>query len=602
MLSANTDDSLQSLAKEMSPLLSKHGDDINLNPELFKRIETVYNSRETAGLDAEQKRLTEEIYLDFVRGGARLNAEQQQRFREINERLSMLNLQFGDNILADNNAFELLIEDKSQLAGLPEGIIQAAAETAKSRNKEGKWVFTLDKPSLIPFLQYAENRSLREKIYRGYFMRGDNSNEFDNNEIISELVSLRSERAKLLGFESHAAFILDRNMAKTKEKVYELVNQLWNAALPNAKKELEAMKTLAKKEGKNHTFESWDWWYYAEKVRKEKYNLDEEMLRPFFKLENVRDGIFSLSGELYGITFNERTDLPVYNEEVSVYEVKEQDGSHLGILYLDYHPRPSKRGGAWCTSFRSQYRKDGKMITPVVSIVCNFTRPSGDDPALLNLDETETFFHEFGHALHVLFSAGTYRRIGGTAVPRDFVELPSQIMEHWVTQKEMLKRYATHYQTGEPITDELIEKLQNSSLFNQGFATVEFLAAALLDMDYHTYTGTEKVNPRQFEIESMKKIGLIPEIIPRYRSTYFQHIFSGGYSAGYYSYIWSEVLDSDAFQAFVEAGNIFDKKTAQRFRETILSKGGSEDPLKMYINFRGREPKIDALLINRGLL
>jgi peptidyl-dipeptidase Dcp len=600
-LSANTSDSLQEMAKEISPVLSKHSDDINLDPKLFARIKTVYESRDALKLNPEQKKLTEEIYLDFVRGGANLKPDQQARFREINERLSLLGLQFGDNVLAENNAFQLIIDKKEDLAGLPQGVIDAAADAAGANKMEGKWLFTLDKPSLIPFLQYAENRQLREKIYRGYFMRGNNGNAYDNNEIISEIVGLRNEKAILLGYKNHADFVLDRNMSKTSENVYNLLNQLWSAALPNAKKELELMQAIAKKEGKTYPLESWDWWYYSEKLRKEKFNLDEEMIRPYLKLENVRDGIFDLSNKLYGITFSERTDLPVYHEEVVCYEVKEKDGTHLGILYMDYHPRASKRGGAWCTSYRSQYRKGNKMINPVVSIVCNFTRPTGDMPALLNLDETETFFHEFGHALHALLSNGTYKRIGGTAVPRDFVELPSQIMEHWVTETQMLKLYARHYETNEPMPDDLILKIQNSSLFNQGFATVEYLAAAILDMDFHTSVLSEKINAASFEKNSMKKIGLISEIIPRYRSTYFSHIFAGGYSAGYYSYIWSEVLDSDAFEKFKESGNIFDPATALSFRENILSKGGSDDPLKLYTNFRGREPKIDALLKNRGL-
>ena len=601
LLSANTDDSLQSFAKEISPALAKHGDDINLSPELFKRVKFVYDNREKTNLSADQKKLTEEIYLDFVRGGANLNADQKKRFREINERLSVLSLQFGDNVLAENNAFQLVIDKKDDLTGLPQGIITAAADAAKNKKLEGKWLFTLDKPSMIPFLQYAENRALREKIYRGYFMRADNSNANDNSEIIAEMVNLRVERAKLLGYDNHAAFVLDRNMAKTPEKAYTLLNQLWKAALPNAAKELEQMQAIAKKEGKTFKLESWDWWYYAEKLRKEKYNLDEEMIRPYLKLENVRDGIFSLSNKLYGLSFTQKSDIPVYNQEVVAYEVTDKESHHIGILYLDYHPRSNKKGGAWCTSYRSQYRKDGKMIHPVVSIVCNFTRPSGDMPALLNMDETETFFHEFGHALHALLSDGTYKRIGGTAVPRDFVELPSQIMEHWVTEPQMLKMYAKHYKTNEPMPDELIRKIHNSSLFNQGFATVEYLAAALLDLDYHTLQQPQSIKTDEFEKSSMKKIGLIPEIIPRYRSTYFSHIFSGGYSAGYYSYIWCEVLDSDAYEAFKESGDIFNPELAASFRKNILSKGGSDDPMKMYVAFRSREPLIFPLLKNRGL-
>lgn len=599
-LEAAKDSNLEKLADTIMPMLSSHNDDIKMNKKLFGRIKKVYDNLGNSKLDAEQKKLTEVIYIDFVRAGALLDDSKQKRLRDINSKLSSLELQFGNNVQNDNNAFELVIDKKEDLAGLPEGVIAAAAETAKGKGKDGRWIFTTDKPSMIPFLQYSGKRDLREKIYRAYFMRGDNDNANDNKKVITEIISLRKEKAALLGFNSYADFILDRNMAKTPAKAYDLLNQIFKAALPVAKAEAAEMQKLIDKEGGKFKLAPWDWWYYAEKVRKEKYDLDEEMLRPYFSLDNVREGIFLLSNKLYGLTFKKRTDIPVYHPEVEAYEVLNADGSHRAVLYLDFHPRDNKRGGAWCTGYRNQHYKDGKNVTPVVSIVCNFTRPTKDTPALLSVDEVETFFHEFGHALHGFFSDVKYNRLSGD-VPRDFVELPSQIMEHWAMNPQMLKLYAKHYKTGEIIPDALIEKVEKSSYFNQGFATVEFAAAALLDMDYHTISDAKNIDVRKFETEAMNKIGLIPEILPRYRSTYFSHIFSGGYSAGYYSYMWSEVLDCDAFEAFEESGNIFNKDIAAKFRKEVLAPGGKEDAMKMYINFRGREPRIDGLLKNRGL-
>lgn len=597
---ANTNDSIQALAQEIAPLLSKHSDDISLNPKLFERIKTIYDQRADLKLNAEQLKLVELTYLDFVRGGALLNAEDQKRFREINERMSVLELQFGDNIMADNNAFSLVIENKEDLAGLPQSVIDAAVVTAKEKKMDGKWVFTTDKPSMIPFLQYAEKRELREKIYKGYFMRGDNNNANDNKKIIAEIIALRLERAKLLGFENHASFVLDRNMAKTPAKVYELLEQIWKAALPVAKAELAEMQKIVDRENGNFKIAPWDWWFYSEKVRKEKFDLDEEMLRPYFKLENVRDGAFMVANKLYGISIKPLKDMPVYHKDVQVFEVLDKDNTHLAVLYMDFYPRPSKSGGAWCTSYRDQYVKDGKPVTPVVSIVCNFTPPDQNGVALLNIDEVLTLFHEFGHGLHGFFSDVTYQRLSGY-VPRDFVELPSQIMEHWALNPQVLKMYAKHYKTGEVIPDELIAKIEKSSFFNQGFASVEFIAAAILDMDYHTMSDASNLDVTAFENESMSRIGLIAEILPRYRSTYFAHIFSGGYSSGYYSYIWSEVLDSDAFEAFEESGDLFNKELADKFRKEVLAPGGKSDALDMYVAFRGREPKIEALLRNRGL-
>lgn len=596
-----TNDNMQKIAKEVAPMLAKHMDEIRMNPELFKRVKTVYDNKDKLNLNPEQKKLLEEYYKDFVRGGANLDDAKKARLMEINQELSLLSVKFGENVLKEENKFELVIDRKEDLEGLPEAVIQEAYETAKERGKEGKWVFTIKKPSLIPFLQYSPNRELREKIFRAYINRGNNNDELDNKKIISRIIALRVEKAKLLGYKSHAHLILEENMAKTPEKVYELLKKIWEPALKVAKKEAKELQEMIYKEGNKFKLEPWDWWYYAEKVRKEKYQLDEEMLRPYFKLENCIEGAFYVANKLYGIKFEERKDIPKYHPDVKVFEVKEADGSHIGIFYVDYFPRASKRSGAWMTSFRKQSMLDGKMVHPVIVNVGNFTKPTSDKPALLSIEEVETLFHEFGHALHGLLSKCTYPSLSGTAVPRDFVELPSQIMENWALEPEVLKVYAKHYQTGEVIPSELVEKIKNSRKFNQGFATVEYLAAAFLDMDYHTLEEVREIDPIKFEEESMKRIGMIPEIVVRYRSTNFQHIFSGGYSAGYYSYIWSEVLDADAFEAFKEKG-IFDPKTALSFRKNILEKGGSDDPMTLYKRFRGREPKVEPLLKKRGLL
>ncbi len=596
-----TNDNMQKIAKEVAPMLARHRDEIRMNPELFKRVKVVYENREKLNLNQEQKKLVEEYYKDFVRGGANLDDKKKARLMEINQELSLLSVRFGENVLKEENKFELVIENKEDLEGLPPSVIQSAAETAKERNHEGKWVFTLKKPSLIPFLQFSSKRELREKIFKAYINRGNNDDELDNKKIISRIIALRIEKAKLLGYKTHAHLILEENMAKTPGKVYELLKKIWEPALKVAKKEAKELQDMIYKEGNNFKLEPWDWWYYAEKVRKEKYAIDEEMLRPYFKLENCIEGAFYVANKLYGIKFEERKDIPKYHPDVKVFEVKEADGSHIGIFYVDYFPRESKRSGAWMTSFRKQSMLDGKMVHPVIVNVGNFTKPSSDKPALLSIEEVETLFHEFGHALHGLLSKCKYPTLSGTAVPRDFVELPSQIMENWALEPEVLKVYAKHYQTGEAIPSELIEKLKNSRKFNQGFATVEYLAASFLDMDYHILEDAKELDPIKFEEESMKRIGMIPEIVVRYRSTNFQHIFSGGYSAGYYSYIWSEVLDADAFEAFKEKG-IFDSQTALSFRKNILEKGGSEDPMILYKKFRGREPKVEPLLKKRGLL
>ncbi|MCX6261338.1 MAG: M3 family metallopeptidase, partial [Bacteroidia bacterium] len=507
-------------------------------------------------------------------------------------------VQFGQNLLAETNGFKLILDKKEELSGLPEGVIAQAAAMAKSLNMEGKWVFTLQVPSMTPFLQYSDRRDLREKLFTGYFMKGDNDNQYDNKSIIAKIVRLRVERSKLLGYDSFADYAIERNMAKTPKKVFEFLGQVWAAALPVAKAEAAAQQELINQEGGKFKLEPWDWWYYTEKIKKAKYDLDDEITRPYFKIDNVMEGMFYVANRLYGLSFIKRNDIPKYHPDVNTFEVT-RAGKHVGILMIDNYPRPSKRGGAWCGTFRSQRRDiKGKMIYPIVTMVTNSTLPSADKPSLLTALEAETLFHEFGHALNNLLSNITYP---GSSVPRDFVELPSQIMEHWVLEPEVLKVYAKHYQTKEIIPQEIVDKLDKASKFNMGFITVEYLAASLLDMEYHTLTEPVDLDIRDFENKAMAKYGLIPEIKPRYRSTYFNHIWGGGYSAGYYSYIWCEVLDSDAFQAFKETGDIFNPEVAARFEKEILSKGGSRDPLDMYIAFRGKEPGIEALLENRGL-
>ena len=599
---AETNDSIQKLAGELSPLLSEHSDNINLNEKLFERIKNVYDKRESLNLTTEQNKLLEDYYKDFVRSGIMLDSVSKDRLREINKELSALTLTFGENLLNETNGFKLVITDEKDLAGLPEGVVAAAAETAKSEGQEGKWIFTLQKPSWLPFLQYADNRDLREKLYKAMYMRGNNNNKNDNKKIINDIVNLRVEKAQMLGYKTHADFILEDNMAKNPTNVYDLLNKVWSYALPQAKKEAAELQAMIDAEGGNFKLESWDWWYYTEKLRQQKYALSEEETKPYFKMENVREGVFTVANKLYGLNFKKLENVPVYHPEVEVYEVLDKDGSHLSVFYTDYFPRAGKNAGAWMSSFRGQkIEGDGTNIRPLIYNVGNFTRPTQDTPSLLTLDEVETLFHEFGHALHGILSNVTYPGVSGTSVPRDFVELPSQIMEHWAFHPEVLKLYAKHYQTGEVIPDELIQKIDAASKFNMGFITTEFVAAALLDMDYHTQATKQEINVDEFEKKSMEKIGLINEIIPRYKSTYFSHIFSGGYSAGYYAYMWSEVLDADAFQPFVEKG-VFDQATAQSFRDNVLSKGGSDDPMTLYKKYRGAEPNPIYLLKNRGFI
>ena len=598
--SANTTDEMQALSREMSPLFSQHSDDIMLNPKLFAQVKAVYDKRESLGLNAEQMKLLEETYKDFARGGANLPEEKQAQLRELNAEISMLQLTFGQNMLKETNAFQLVIDKQEDLSGLPDNLVANAAEAAKAAGMEGKWLFTLHNPSVMPFLQYADNRALREQIFKGYINRGNQDNEADNKEVVRKLITKRLEKAQLMGYETYADFVLEDRMAKTPQAVYNLLDQLWKPAVAKAKEELADIQAEIRKEGGNFEAEGWDWRYYFEKAKKAKFDLDENQVRPYLELNQVREGAFYVANKLYGITFTPLKDMPLPHPEAQAFECKDKDGTHLGVLYMDFFPRASKRGGAWCGTYRSQSYQDGKRVAPVVTIVCNFTQPAPGQPALLSADEASTLFHEFGHGLHNLFKNVHYYGVSG--VPRDFVELPSQVMEHWVFEPEVLKVYAKHYQTGEVIPAELIQKLSDSGKYGQGFATVEYLAASLLDMDYHVLKSVPAdLNVMQFEEKVLGDRGILKQIPSRYRTTYFNHTMGGGYTAGYYSYVWAEVLDCDAFQAYVEKGNLFDQEVATKFRNYILTPGGIDDAMEMYKRFRGREPEVGPLLENRGL-
>ncbi len=596
MCAAMNDEDMQELQEELMPKLAAHYDAISMNEELFKRIKRVYDKRNDSNLTAEQIRLVEKMYKSAVRQGALLTAEQKERLQKINEELSLLSVKFDANLLAENNNFTLELNAGEALE-LPKSV----REAARDEENEDRYVFTLHKPSLIPFLTYSKNRELREKIYKAYLNRGNNNDEFDNKAIINDIVRLRIEKANLLGYKSYADYVISEQMASTPKAVYELVEGIFEPAVEKAKEELAEMNEMFKRDhsGANDKFESWDWWYYAEKVRKQKYNLNEEMISPYLSLDNVRQGVFGLSNRLYGLTFRPIV-VPQYHNEVSAFEVLDNDGSHLGIIYFDFHPRASKSQGAWCGYFRRPgYDQSGKRISPVVSIVCNFTRPTENAPALLSIDEASTLFHEFGHALHFLFSDVPYN--GLLDVEGDFVELPSQILENWAFDEQLLKTYAIHYRNNSIISDSLIEKIRNSAQFNQGFATTELLAAALVDLDIHSIEKYKEFDIMEFEQEALyKKRGMIKEIEPRYRLPYFAHIWAGGYSAGYYFYIWAEVLDKDAFAAFAETGDVFDRRTAQAFRK-LLSSGGKQDGMSLYREFRGADPDRIPLLRARGL-
>lgn len=597
---ANTTDSLNAIAEEIAPELSAHNDAMYLNDQLFQRVKAVYDAQKEGQLTTEQQMVLKHYYNSFVRGGANLAPADKERLKAINGELAVLSLKFGENQLKETNAYRLVIDNEKDLAGLPDGVIAAAASTAKEAGLEGKWVFTLQNPSIMPFLQYADNRALREQIYKAYINRGSNDNANNNWGNISKMVTLRVEKAKLLGFPDYASYVIDNNMAKTTDNVYRLCNQIWEAALPNAKAEAAELQKLIDREGGKFKLAPWDWRYYSDKLKKEKYGLDENEISQYFPLEKVREGAFYVANKLYGITFTQLDNLPLPHPDAVAFEVKDTDGSHIGILYADYFPRASKGSGAWMEAFRPQAGLTNS--TPVITNVCNFTKPNGDTPSLLTFDEACTLFHEFGHALHGLLSKCTYPCVAGTSVASDFVELPSQIMENWAASPEVLKVYARHWKTGEPMPQELIDKLQAASHFNQGFTVVEFMSAALLDMAYHTIRDTAPIDAEKFEKETLDKLGLIPEITVRYRPPYFSHIFNGGYSAGYYTYTWAEVLDADAFAAFKETGNVFNPEKARLFRENILSKGGSDDPMKLYKQFRGQEPSTEPLLRRKGLL
>ena len=599
MQSSNTNEQLQAINREVAPLLTALRDDIRLNPALFARVRTLWQARASLPLTPVQARLLDEQYKSFVRGGANLAPGQKDRFRAINAELSALGIRFGDNLLHDTNTYRLVVEKDADLKGLPPSIVAAGADAANAAGLAGRWVYTLQAPSIWPFLQYADNRDLRRQILEAYTTRNDRGDQYDNKANVARQAALRAERAQLLGYPSHADFVLEENMAKTPGKVYGLLNQLWTPARAMALREAADQQALIKASGGAFTLEAADWRYYQEKIKQQRFALDEQAVRPYFKLDSVRQGAFYVANRLYGLTVTPRPDLPAYHPEVQAFEVKDADGSHLGVFYSDYHPRPGKRVGAWSSTFRSTRMKDGQRVTPVVVNVCNFSRPAGDEPALLTLEEVGTLFHEFGHALSSLLSRSPYRGLGG--FPRDFVEVPSQIMENWALHPDVLKVYAKHYKTGEPIPVDLVEKIKKAEQFDQGFITVEYLAASLLDMDWHTLPAGPAKDAAAFEQAAMAKIQLPRDIVPRYRSTYFNHIFGpgGGYSSGYYAYIWSEVLDQDAFDAFREKG-LFDAATARGFR-TILEKGGTEDPMALYKAFRGREPSVEPLLRKRGL-
>lgn len=596
--SAETNPELQAINRELAPLRSAHYDDINLNEALWLRVKAVWEHRGKEKLNPEQMRLLEDRYKGFKRAGAALSAEQKTQMRALNGELSKLGVQFGDRLLKATKDFKLVIEKPEDLAGLPEGLRSAAAQAATKAGLQGKWLFTLDGPSIWPFLQYAENRELRRQLLMGYLERGQ-AGETDTRAIAGKVAALRVEKAQLLGYKTWADYILEENMAKTPKGVYGLLDPIWSAALAKAKAERAELQAALEKELPGQKLESWDWRFYEGKVRKAKFDLDETALKPYFSLDKVREGAFGLATRLYGLSFTELKDMPVYHPEVRVFEVKEKDGRHLGLLYTDYHPRAGKRGGAWCGSLRPG--KEGHKVAAVATNVCNFTRPTAEAPALLTPDEVRTLFHEFGHALHGLFYKGQYRSLGGS--PRDFVELPSQIMENWAMEPEVLKTYAFHWKTGEVLPVAMAEKVKKARNFGEGFATTEYLAAALLDMQWHTLTEAKEQEANGFEKATLEQRGLIPEIPTRYRTPYFNHIFGGGngYSAGYYAYIWSAVLDSDAFQAFKEKGNLYDPATAQAFRTKVLEKGQTADPAQLYRDFRGRDPKVDALLQKRGL-
>ncbi|GAB6867822.1 M3 family metallopeptidase [Bacteroides rodentium JCM 16496] len=602
MMSANTSDEMQELAKVLMPLLDKHSNNIRLNEKLFARIKTVYDNRDNEGLDSEQMQLLTDTYRSFARNGVNLQGEEKEKYRQLSQKLSVLSLQFDENNLKEMNGYELHITDTAQLAGLPESAVDAAAEAAREKGEKG-WLFTLHAPSYSPFMTYADNRDLRKELYMAYNTLCSKENATDNRDIVKQIANTRIEVAQLLGYKNHAAYQLEERMAENSEAVYHLLQQLIDAYMPAARQELEEVQALARqKEGNDFKLMPWDWSYYSHKLKDQKYSIDDELLRPYFELENVKKGVFGLATKLYGITFKKNTDIPVYHKDVEAFEVFDKDGAFLAVLYTDFHPRASKQSGAWMTEFKGQWIDDatGENSRPHVSIVMNFTKPTQDKPALLTFDEVETFLHEFGHALHGMFANSHYQSLSGTNVYRDFVELPSQIMENFAIEKEFLHTFARHYQTGELIPDELVQRIVDSSNFNAAYACMRQVSFGLLDMAWHTLETPFEGDVKAYEHHAWEAAQVLPQVDECAMSTHFGHIFAGGYSAGYYSYKWAEVLDADAFSLFKQTG-IFNPETAASFRENILSKGGTEHPMTLYKRFRGQEPTIDALLIRNGI-
>ena len=596
---AETDTALQRIVREVSPKLTDFSNDVNLNPQLFERVKLVWSKRDSLKLTPEQQTLLESSYKGFVRSGANLNDEDKEKFRAISKELADLSLQFSENYLAETNSYTLNIKDEKDLAGLPQSLIDAAALTAKEKGMEG-WVITLDYPMYGPFMKYSENRELRKQLYTASASRCFKGNDSDNQEIAKKIANLRLQRANILGFSNYANFVLEERMAKSSDNVNKFLQQLVDASIPATKLEVEELKKFAAEQGFKGNIERWDWSFYTEKLKMSKYSYNEEDVKPYFQLEKVIDGVFMLTNKLYGLTYKPNVNIPVYHPDVKAYEVYDESGKLISILYLDFFPRAGKSGGAWMTSFRSQYKEAGVDVRPFVSIVTNFTKPTEKDPSLLTFDEFTTFLHEFGHALHGMLTECTYSSVSGTSVYRDFVELPSQILENWATQKEYLDLFAVHFKTGEKMPQELIQKIIDSQNFQAGYFSLRQLGFGILDMNWHSIEKPVTVSVDEFEKKSIGKFDVLPSVNGTNMSVGFGHIFEGGYAAGYYSYKWAEVLDADAFEVFKQRG-IFDKETAKSFRDNILSKGGSEHPMELYKRFRGQEPTIDALLIRSGL-
>ncbi len=602
--SAETNDEIQKIAQDISPKLAAFDSEVKQNEDLFKKVKTVHDQHEELGLDPEQKKLLHNTYQDFVRRGVELEGADKDRFKEISIELSKLSLKFSENVLAETNAFELIIEDEADLSGLPKDVIDRAAQLAIQKGHTGKWIFTLQAPSYIPFMEYADHRGLREQLFMAYMskcLKGDNH---DNQSIIKEVIALKAELAKLLGYPTFAHYILEQRMAEDPKKVQEFLDDLLNKSLPKAKDEVQEIKEFMKSQGADHELQRWDWAYYSEKLRKEKYELDDELVKPYFKLENVIDGVFQTAEKLFDIRFVKNASLPKYHEDVRTYEVVNSDGEGVAVFLADFFPREGKRGGAWMTSFRGEKKVNNKRVLPQVSIVCNFTPSSDNAPSLLKFDEVKTLFHEFGHALHGMLADTTYGSLAGTNVYWDFVELPSQIMENWCYEKECLDLFANHFETGELIPTELVDRIIKSSTYHEAYATLRQISFGLLDMAWHSLSPEEAKNisdVSEFEKKAFAPTELFPAVDGTNMSVQFSHIFAGGYAAGYYSYKWAEVLDADAFSVFKENG-VFDKTTANSFKENVLSKGGTEHPMDLYKKFRGKEPTVDALLKRAGLI